>query len=70
MFVQAGPYVEFKINGENFKNIDNECNSKYFETGINAEAGVELLNLLELGMYCRKALTDNYGDDTPDFGDI
>ena len=30
--------------------------------GLNAGAGVELLNHLELGMYYRKSLTDNYGD--------
>ncbi len=70
VFVQAGPYVEFKINGGNFKDIDNQYKSKSFGTGVNAGAGVELLNHLELGMYYRKALTDNYGDDTPDFGDI
>lgn len=70
VFIQAGPYVEFKINGGDFKDIDNQYKSKSFGTGINAGAGVELLNHLELGMYYRKALTDNYGGDTPDFGDI
>lgn len=70
VFIQAGPYVEFKINGGDFKDIDNQYKSKSFGAGVNAGAGVELLNHLELGMYYRKALTDNYGDDTPDFGDI
>ncbi len=70
VFVQAGPYIEFKINGGDFKDIDNIYKSKSFGTGINAGAGIELLNHLELGMYYRKALTDNYGDDTPDFDDI
>lgn len=70
VFIHAGPYVEFKINGGDFKDIDNQYKSKSFGAGINAGAGVELLNHLELGMYYRKALTDNYGDDIPDFGDI
>lgn len=70
VFIQAGPYIEFKINGGDFKDIDNIYKSKSFGTGINAGAGIELLSHLELGMYYRKALTDNYGDDTPDFDDI
>ena len=70
VFVQAGPYVEFKIDGGDFKDIDNQYKSKSFGAGVNAGAGVELLNHLELGMYYRKVLTDNYGDDAPNFGDI
>lgn len=70
MFFQAGPYVEFKINGRDFKDIDNLYKSKSFGTGVNLGGGIELMNHLELGMYYRKALTDNYGDDTPDFDDI
>lgn len=70
VFIQAGPYVEFKLSGGDFKDINNQYKSKSFGTGINAGAGIELMNNLECGMYYRKALTSNYGDDSPSFGDI
>lgn len=70
VFVQAGPYVEFKLSGGDFSNIDKQYKSKSFGTGINAGAGMELMNHLELGMYYRKALTSNYKKDTPSFNDI
>lgn len=65
-FIQAGPYVEFKLNGADFKekeSIEEQWESKSFGAGINAGAGVELLNHIELGMYYRKSLTSNYSDD-------
>lgn len=34
MFIQAGPYVEFKINGGDFKDIDDQYKSKSFGTGV------------------------------------
>ncbi|SHG02907.1 porin family protein [Dysgonomonas macrotermitis] len=66
VFIQAGPYAEFKLSGGDLKpeNLDTQYKSKSFGAGINAGAGVELLNHLELGMYYRKALTDNYSDNT------
>lgn len=76
VFIQAGPYIEFKLGGGDLKktnagdplalqekgNIIDEWKSKSFGAGLNAGAGVELLNHLEIGMYYRKALTDNYSD--------
>lgn len=67
VFIQAGPYIEFKLSGgdakkDNGGGIINEWKSKSFGAGINAGAGVELLKHLEVGMYYRKALTDNYSD--------
>ena len=38
--------------------------------GFDAGAGVELLKHLEIGMYYRKALTENYSGDAPDLGDV
>lgn len=73
IFIQAGPYVEFKLSGADFEEVGNPGNqweSKSFGAGINAGAGVELLNHLEVGMYYRKALTSNYGDDAPGIGDL
>ncbi len=62
VFIQAGPYVEFKLSGGDVEKLDQQWKSKSFGAGLNAGAGVELLNHLELGMYYRKSLTDNYGD--------
>lgn len=65
VFIQAGPYAEFKLSGGDFKDQGNaieQYKSKSYGMGLNAGAGVELLNHLELGMYYRKSLTDNYGD--------
>lgn len=73
VFIQAGPYAEFKLSGADFKEkggVDKQYKSKSFGAGINAGAGIELINHLELGMYYRKALTDNYGDDAPSIGDL
>lgn len=73
VFIQAGPYVEFKLSGADFKETGGageQWKSKSFGAGINAGAGVEVLSHLELGMYYRKALTNNYSDDAPGIGDL
>jgi hypothetical protein len=72
VFIQAGPYIEFKLSGADVKdkgNIGEQWKSKSFGAGLNAGAGVELLNHLEIGMYYRKSLTNNY-DDNAGFGNI
>lgn len=61
VFIQAGPYAEFKLSGGDVS-LEKQYKSKSFGAGLNAGAGVELLNHLEVGMYYRKALTDNYSD--------
>lgn len=72
VFISAGPYAEIKLSGGDYKekgDIAKQYKSKTFGMGINAGAGVELLKHLEVGMYYRKALTNNYSDDTPGIGD-
>ncbi len=67
LFIAAGPYIQFKLDGGDLgrtKNtVTDQWNTKSFGAGVNAGAGVELFHHLELGMYYRKALTDNYGTD-------
>lgn len=73
VFISAGPYVEFKLSGADFEekgNIEKQYKSKSFGAGVNAGAGIELMNHLEIGMYYRKSLTNNYDEDTPSIGDI
>jgi len=62
VFIQAGPYVEFKLSGGDVERLDQQWEAKSFGAGLNAGAGIELINHLELGMYYRKSLTDNYGE--------
>lgn len=62
VFIQAGPYAEFKLSGADVERLDDQWKAKSFAAGLNAGAGVEVLNHLELGLYYRKSLTDNYGD--------
>lgn len=70
-FIQAGPYAEVKLSGGDFKEKGgfNQFKSKSFGMGINAGAGIEVLNHLELGMYYRKALTNDYSSNKPGIGD-
>lgn len=65
VFISAGPYAEFKLSGGDLEgkgNIAEQWKAKSFGAGINAGAGVSLLSHLELGMYYRKSLTNNYND--------
>lgn len=64
VFVAAGPYAEFKLSGGDLKvdGLVDQYKSKSFGMGVNVGAGVELLKHLEVGMYYRKSLTNNYGD--------
>lgn len=69
VFIQAGPYAEFRLSGGDVEKLDQQWKSKSFGFGLNAGAGVELLKHLEVGMYYRKSLTNNYGD-KPGWGNI
>lgn len=66
IFLSAGPYANFKLEGGNLKHLKKEIETQYkskgYGIGINAGAGVKLLDKCELGMYFRKQLTDNYSD--------
>lgn len=72
VFIVVGPYAEFRLSGGDLKNDGNiieQFKSKSFGMGFDAGAGVELLKHLEVGMYYRKALTENYSSDAPNLGD-
>lgn len=62
VFITVGPYIEFKLSGGDAKALDQQWKSKSFGAGLNAGAGVELLKHLEIGMYYRKSLTNNYSN--------
>lgn len=66
VFASAGPYAEFRLSGGDLENksIAKQWEAKSFGAGINAGAGVSLLSHLEVGMYYRKSLTNNYSDNS------
>ncbi|PXV62055.1 outer membrane protein with beta-barrel domain [Dysgonomonas alginatilytica] len=64
VFIVVGPYAEFRLSGGEFSSsVIDQYKSKSFGMGFDAGAGVELLKHLEIGMYYRKALTENYSTD-------
>lgn len=73
IFAVVGPYMEFKLSGGDLAQTEGsvveQWKAKSFGAGINAGAGVELFHHLELGMFYRKSLTDNY-DDNNGLGNI
>jgi hypothetical protein len=73
VFVSAGPYIEFKLSGGDMalkESINDQWKTKSYGAGVSAGVGIEALNHLELGMYYRKHLTDNYGSDKPRIEEI
>lgn len=69
VFLVAGPYAEFKLSGGDLYNDGNlvkQYKSKSFGMGLNAGGGVEILSHLEIGMYYRKALTNEYSGEASD----
>lgn len=71
IFIVVGPYAEFRLSGGDLsgESLVDQYKSKSFGMGFDAGAGVELLKHLEVGMYYRKALTENYSSDAPNLGD-
>lgn len=64
VFISAGPYASVKLSGGDLKLANEEFKAKNFEAGINAGAGVSLLDKLDLGMYYKCKLTDNYKNES------
>lgn len=63
-YLTAGPYVSFKLMGDNFSlitnNIQNELKNESFGAGINLGAGFELFRHLQVGANYKISLTDDY----------
>jgi hypothetical protein len=64
VYLAAGPYVSFKLSGNNFslitRDVKNEFKNKTFGAGLNFGAGVELLKHLQVGVNYKLGLTDEY----------
>lgn len=64
-FVNAGPYISFRISGDdNFKGISDDISHQWkaqtFGAGLNFGGGVELFHFLQIGANYGLAMTDNY----------
>lgn len=71
LYAAAGPYAGYLISGDeiNLQQIGDDIKAKSFQAGANIGAGVEILNMIQVGVNYRVQLTDNYGLDEPNWGD-
>ncbi|MEN9918809.1 MAG: hypothetical protein RL662_1245 [Bacteroidota bacterium] len=75
LFLAAGPLISFKLDGEKaemteISEVVDHYKTKTFAAGFNVGGGISFLKNLELGMYYRKILTDNYSDQKPGLSGI
>lgn len=64
-FIDAGPYVSFRVSGEDsfnesWETIGDQWKAKTFGAGLNFGAGIELLRHLQIKGNYGLSLTDNY----------
>lgn len=71
LYAAAGPYAGYLISGDeiDLPNIGEDIKAKSFQAGANIGFGVELINMLQIGLNYRVQLTDNYSIDEPDWSD-
>ena len=70
LFAAAGPYAGYLISeGESIQEINDNLKAKSFQAGANIGAGLEILNMIQVGVNYRVQLTDNYAADTPNWAD-
>lgn len=70
LFATAGPYAGYLISeGETIQEIGDNIKAKSFQAGANIGAGLEIFNMIQVGVNYRVQLTDNYAADTPNWAD-
>ncbi|MFA5650090.1 MAG: porin family protein [Proteiniphilum sp.] len=71
LFAAAGPWAGYLISGEeiNLEGIADDIKAKEFQAGANIGAGIELFNMIQVGLNYSIKLTDNYADDIPNWSD-
>jgi hypothetical protein len=60
VYLAAGPYVSFKLSGNNVALATNELKNKSFGAGVNFGGGIELFKHLQVGFNYKLGLTDEY----------
>ena len=71
LFGTAGPWAGYLIDGDafNLEDVSESVKAKEFQAGANLGFGVELLNIIQLGLNYSVKLTDNYSEDIPNWSD-
>lgn len=71
LFAAAGPWAGYLISGEeiDLEGIADDIKAKEFQAGANIGAGIELFNMIQVGLNYSIKLTDNYADDIPNWSD-
>jgi len=71
LFAAAGPWAGYLISGEeiNLEGIADDIKAKEFQAGANIGAGIELFNMIQVGLNYSIKLTDNYANDIPNWSD-
>lgn len=70
LYATAGPYAGYLISeGETIQEIGENIKAKSFQAGAGLGAGLEILNMIQVGVSYRVQLTDNYSSDEPDWSD-
>lgn len=71
LFGTAGPWAGYLIDGDEFnlEGVSESVKAKEFQAGANLGFGVELLNIIQLGLNYSVKLTDNYSQDIPNWSD-
>ena len=71
LFGTAGPWAGYLIDGDNFnlEDISEDIKAKEFQAGANLGFGVELLDMIQLGLNYSVKLTDSYSEDIPNWSE-
>lgn len=71
LFAAAGPWAGYLISGEeiDLEGIADDIKAKEFQAGANIGAGIELFNMIQVGLNYSIKLTDNYANDIPNWSD-
>ncbi|MDR2146983.1 MAG: PorT family protein [Tannerella sp.] len=62
-YLAAGPYIDLKVAGDDtwsIAGVEEQIKSQSFGAGLNFGAGVELINMIQVGINVNWGLTDNY----------
>lgn len=71
LFGTAGPWAGYLIDGDEFnlEDVADRVKAKEFQAGANLGFGVEVLNMIQVGLNYSVKLTDNYSVDIPNWSD-
>jgi hypothetical protein len=71
LFGTAGPWAGYLIDGDEFNigDVTEGIKAKEFQAGANLGFGLELLNMIQVGLNYSVKLTDNYSEDIPNWSE-